>query len=507
MGEPLFNWLKHRSAGLLCHVTSLPTDTGIGNIGVPARRLIDFIAAAKLKQWQICPLGPTGFGDSPYQAFSAFAGNPYLIDMHALVGLRLLDAQDLKPLQALARQRVDYGRLYQVFWPILEKAARKFLEKPQTRVAAMSFEEFRERESFWLEPYCWFQAFKSHFKGKPWFEWPKAQRFYGDAREGKLPKGFDKDEVERQAAYQYFFFAQWDELRRYAAGKGVEIMGDAPIFVARDSADVWAHPEYFQLDKDGQPLAVAGVPPDYFSKKGQLWGNPLYDWERLKQDGYAWWIERFKALFRLYDQVRIDHFRGFEDYWSVPADAQDARAGEWRQGPGKVLFEKLHAEMPEAKITAEDLGIVTDAVRALRDESGLPGMAVLQFAFVNDAQNPYLPHNMVPNQVVYTGTHDNDTSIGWYMHAPEYERHNYRCYLGTGGDSPNWDLIRTAYRSVARLCVVPLQDLMNLGREARLNTPGEAQGNWQWRFTAEQLDQLWRENAGYLAELARIYGR
>ncbi|MDP0496828.1 MAG: 4-alpha-glucanotransferase [Verrucomicrobiota bacterium JB024] len=506
MASPLFPWLESRHAGVLLHPTSLPGDLGIGKLGREARRFVDFLAAAGMRYWQQCPLGPTGYGDSPYQCFSAFAGNPYLIDLRPLVGFGLLKDSELKTLRTLPQNRVDYGELYQRFWPILGLACERVDGEPDGLSGYGSYVEFCEKEAEWLTPYAAFTACKAHFGGKPWFEWPKDLRTYADFGQSDLPEKLAA-QMEAVRFTQYLFFGQWAELRTYAAGKGVEIIGDVPIFVALDSADVWARPELFQLDAEGRPTAVAGVPPDYFSPLGQLWGNPLFNWDALKAEGYAWWLKRLEANFKLYDVVRLDHFRGFESYWSVPAKAKDARGGKWKPGPGLDFFKAVQKAMPEAKMIAEDLGEITPEVRAMHRATGLPGMAILQFAFGSGADNLYLPHNLIPNSAVYPGVHDNDTTLGWYRSVDDKTRDHFRRYLCVDGSVPQWDCVRTAYRSVSRLAVIPLQDLFNLGSEARLNRPGEAAGNWQWRYAAAQLDTLWRESASYLRSLAELYGR
>ncbi|MBC2594033.1 4-alpha-glucanotransferase [Ruficoccus amylovorans] len=506
MDSPLFPWLEKRHAGVLLHPTSLPGDLGIGQLGREARRLVDFLAAAGIRYWQLCPMGPTGYGDSPYQCFSSHAGNPYLIDLQALVGFGLLKDSELKPLRQLPHEYVDYGSLYQRFWPILELACQRYGAKPEGLSGYGSYVEFCEKEADWLTPYAAFTACKAHFKGKPWFEWPKKLCTYRGFQKSDLAQALDS-QMDAVRFTQYLFFAQWRQLRAYAAEKGVGIIGDVPIFVALDSADVWTRPELFQLGKDGQPTAVAGVPPDYFSPLGQLWGNPLFDWEQHKKDGYAWWIQRLEANFRLYDVVRLDHFRGFESYWSIPAGAKDARGGKWEAGPGLDFFRAVQKAIPEAKLIAEDLGDITPEVRAMHTATGLPGMAILQFAFGSGPENLYLPHNLSRNSATYPGVHDNDTTLGWYRSADGATQDHFRRYFGVDGSVPQWDCVRAAYRSVSRLAVIPMQDLMNLGSEARLNRPGEAAGNWQWRYHAEQLDTLWRGSATYLRGLAELYGR
>ncbi|MGF1448020.1 MAG: 4-alpha-glucanotransferase [Opitutales bacterium] len=506
MTTPLFHWLQNRSAGLLLHPSSLPSDSGIGNFGREARRLIDFMQAAQLRVWQVCPLGPTGYGDSPYQCFSAFAGNPYFIDPQPLVTAGLVDAHALAPLQRLDRNRVNYGALYETFWPVLSRAFERFAGDPHDLDGYGSYDDFKRRHAEWLEPHALFQACKQHYGGQPWFEWPKAHRSFSSALKTDLPQKLAHG-CEAQRFFQYLFFGQYGLLRTYAHQRQIQIMGDIPIFVALDSADVWANPEIFQLQNSGKPSRVAGVPPDYFAPEGQLWGNPLFDWKALAKDHYGWWLKRLQHSFALYDIVRIDHFRGFESYWSVPAADTDARNGEWVEGPGLDFFKTVAHAMPEARLVAEDLGVLTEAVLKLRADTGLPGMGVLQFAFGGDNDNFYLPHNLDLNCVVYPGTHDNNTSRGWYDNAPETQRDHFRRYLRVSGEHAGWDLIRAAYASVPKMAVFALQDLMSLGGEARLNTPGQAAGNWQWRYHPCQLDQTWRESAGYLAELAALYRR
>lgn len=505
--SPLFSWLDHRAAGVLLHPTSLPGDFGIGTLGTEADRFVDFLAAAGLRYWQLCPLGPTGYGDSPYQCFSAFAGNPYLIDPLPLLEGGLLDQAALGPLLFLDSRRVDYGNLYRLKWPILFAAWKRFRVSPRAFRLYGDFDAFVAEQSAWLDDFGLFLALKDHHDGRPWWEWPTEFREARRARTLELP-GEIRDRAQAHRFFQYLFFGQWHRLRHRAASRGVAIVGDLPIFVALDSADVWGHPEWFQLDRETlRPTAVAGVPPDYFSADGQLWGNPLHDWERQRESGYSWWRERLASSFALYDVVRIDHFRGFESYWSIPADASTAKAGHWEPGPGLAFFEFVRREFPAARIIAEDLGILTDAVVQLRRDTGLPGMAVLQFAFGGKADNFYLPHNLEPNSVLYPGTHDNDTTLGWYASANESMRDHVRRYFRISGHEIAWDFVRAAYAAVSRLAIVPMQDLLNLDSAARFNTPGRPDGNWQWRYHPAQLDELEHRSAAYLRELGRLYGR
>ena len=504
---PLFGWLDHRAAGVLVHPTSLPSAFGVGAFDDAAVTLLQFLSEAGFRYWQICPLGPTGFGDSPYQCFSSFAGNPYFIEPAALVRAGLLTDTAISVLQALSSDRVDYGALYQRKLPLLFAAHATWRRDPKRTLPYGDFNAFRAKHAAWLESYSLFSALKDHFKGQPWWEWPEAVRSFPLAAKSPLRREL----AERAEAYefiQYLFFGQWTQLRERAARFGISIIGDTPIFTAYDSADVWGSPHLFQLDrKTLRPTAVAGVPPDYFSADGQLWGNPLYDWTAHAAEGYAWWLARLRANFDLYDIVRIDHFRGFEAYWAVPDGATTARTGRWMTGPGMDFFRAVRAAMPEAKLIAEDLGLLTPATIALREATGLPGMAVLQFAFGGGADNLYLPHNQRPNTVVYPGTHDNDTTRGWYATTDDKTRDHVRRYFRVGGEEASWDFIRASYAAAANLAVVSLQDLMSLGSEARFNTPGKSQGNWSWRYRPEQLESLRRNSAGYLRELAALYGR
>jgi len=505
--SPLFGWLDERAAGLLVHPTALPSAYGVGAFDEAAHALLQFLAETGFKYWQVCPLGPTGYGDSPYQCFSSFAGNPYLIDPAALVRAGLLSDSDVAPLRGLGRDHVDFGALYARKLPILFAAHAAWRRDPQRVLPYGDFAAFRVRHAGWLDGYALFSALKDHFQGHPWWEWPEAVRSLPAAEKSPLRVQVAA-RTEAYAFIQYLFFGQWSLVRQRAAELGLQIIGDTPIFTARDSADVWTAPHLFQLDRrTSRPTAVAGVPPDYFSADGQLWGNPLYDWPAHAAEHYAWWLARLRANFELCDVVRLDHFRGFEAYWSVPADARTARTGRWAHGPGVEFFRAVRQAMPDAKLIAEDLGLLTPETIALREATGLPGMAVLQFAFGGKADNLYLPHNLRPNCVVYSGTHDNDTTRGWYATADEMTRDHVRRYFRIGGQEIAWDFIRAAYAAVSNLAVIPLQDLLSLGSEARFNTPGKSQGNWAWRFREDQL-RGWREQSGgYLRDLGALYGR
>ena len=505
---PIFNWLDERIAGVLLHPTALPSPYGVGSFDDEAHRLLEFFAHAGVKAWQLCPLGPTGYGDSPYQCFSAFAGNPYLIDPAALVRAGLVGEEALRALRQLDGPRIDFGGLYRVKLPILFAAHAAWRRAPARPLPYGDFTAFQKRHAHWLEGYALFSALKEHFNGQPWWEWPREVRSLAAAQKSPLAAQV-ATRAEAYAFVQYLFFGQWTLLRRRAAELGIAIVGDAPIFAALDSADVWANPELFLLDRETlRPTFVAGVPPDYFSADGQLWGNPLYDWPAHAASGYRWWLDRLRANFELYDIVRIDHFRAFDTYWSIPAGSPNARTGTWEPGPGLPFFETLRAAIPDAKLIAEDLGELMPSVVALREATGLPGMAILQFAFGGGADNLYLPHNQRANSVVYPGTHDNDTTLGWYASVGEGTRDHVRRYLRVSGREIGWDFIRTAYASVANLAVIPLQDLLTLGSDARFNTPGtSSHHNWSWRYRPEQLKSLSDGGSTYLRELAALYGR
>ncbi|MDR3410192.1 MAG: 4-alpha-glucanotransferase [Formivibrio sp.] len=503
----LFNWLDQRDAGILLHPTCLPGTQGVGVLDNAVDDLLAFLADAGIRYWQTCPLGPTGYGDSPYQCFSAFAGNPYLIDLTVLQDIGLLDKADLAPLAALPQDHVDFGALYAAKWPILFKAFQAFVATPDIALPYGDLEQFKQQHQFWLEPYSLFLAIKDLRHGQPWWEWPETLRFYSRAISAQLPESVQVC-AQAHTFFQYLFFGQWQTVRERAHKQGISIIGDAPIFVAPDSADVWSHPELFELDqKTGQLLCVAGVPPDYFSADGQLWGNPLYKWDKHIETGFSWWLERLRANFLLCDVLRIDHFRAFDTYWAIPADAPTAVTGEWRKGPGIAFFKAIAQAIPDARLIAEDLGDLTPSVHALRQATGLPGMAILQFAFGDNASNSYLPHNLHANCVIYPGTHDNDTTQGWYRNAPEKVRDHVRRYLRIDGQDIHWDFVRSAYGSVCNLAVLPLPDLLGQDSSARFNVPGQPAGNWQWRYSADQLATLHRHGAAYLHELGMLFGR
>ena len=468
-----------RSSGILLHISSLPGPFGIGSLGADARRFIDFLADADQKIWQICPLGPTGYGDSPYQTFSAFAGNPLFIDIPTLVEHKLLTSDDVVDPPPFPRDAVDYGPVITCKTALLRKAFIRF--QP-----AASYWDFCQDNKFWLDDFCLFMSLKEFFGGIPWNQWmPSAKMRIPEALEH-----YRTSLAEDIAFYrfcQYMFFHQWDALHTYASNHRVKIMGDMPIFVAFDSADAWAHPELFLFDEERNPTVVAGVPPDFFSAAGQLWGNPLYNWQAMKENNYSWWHQRFASILQQVDIIRVDHFRGFAGYWAVPAGETTAQKGAWQTAYGKELFTSIRHTMGELPIVAEDLGIITPDVVELRDHFGFPGMKILQFAFDNGMTNPYLPHNYPRNCLVYTGTHDNDTTAGWYASLDENQRHTLRTYLQcTDADMP-WALIKAAWLSRADIAIAPMQDFLALGTPARMNTPGVASGNWQWRLDANAL--------------------
>ncbi len=507
-----------RSSGILLHPTSLPGSPGIGTLGKEAYRFVDWLAEARQTLWQILPLGPTGYGDSPYASFSTFAGNPLLIDLATLVTEGLLSREECEPPAHIGDTGpVDFGAV--VHWknPLLRVAARKFAAAGGTP----EYAAFAKAQAYWLDDYALFRDIKSHYdqeaakaglQGKLWNNyWPKelATRDMKALREWKTAHAGG---IEEERIIQFFFFRQWTALKSYANSKGISIIGDIPIFVAADSSDVWANQSLFQLNHDGTPRRVAGVPPDYFSATGQLWGNPLYDWKAMKKDGYAWWIQRIRATLSLVDYVRVDHFRGFESYWSVPAAEKTAMNGEWVKGPGHDFFGAVRKALGDVPILAEDLGVITDEVRALRDDFDLPGMRVLQFAFdANEAgkngfTNSFLPHMYGERTIVYTGTHDNDTMQGWLDAAAAPEREMIREYLGCMSDDSRLvpELIRLAMMSVAVFAVFPLQDIFTIGNEGRMNAPSTLGANWAWRMDEGHFS---REKASWLAKLSRLYAR
>lgn len=492
-----------RASGVLLHPTALPGPFGIGDLGPTAYNFVDFLAAGRQTYWQVLPLGPTGYGDSPYQCFSAFAGNPLLISPEMLAQEGLLDRDALASAPAFPCERVDYGRVIPWKQDLLWRSFHYF-QAHATSAQRDDFYLFCQSRADWLDDYALFMALKKAYRGAAWSSWEESLRLRRTAALAEA-KARLLQEFQCQQYLQWVFFRQWAALRDYAHRQGIKIIGDIPIFVAYDSADVWANPALFYLDETGRPTVVAGVPPDYFSPTGQLWGNPLYRWDMLAATGYDWWARRLRAAFSLVDILRLDHFRGFAAYWEVPAGETTAVRGRWVRGPGADFFSAMERALGELPLIAEDLGLITPDVEELRDRLGLPGMRVLQFAFISGPDNPHLPHNYVRNCVVYTGTHDNDTTVGWYMSRLDSAEAAYaRQYLHTDGRDIAWDLIRTAWASVAHTAIAPLQDLLRLGTEARFNFPGRASGNWAWRFRREDLtDKLGEE----LAQITYVYGR
>lgn len=507
MDLPTSTWLDTRSAGVLAHLSTLPGDFGIGNLGRGARKYVDFLQQAGVRHWQICPIGPTGHGDSPYQLFSSRAGNPYFIDLGQLVASKLLTKDDVAGLRQLPSACVDYGRLYELFWPVLAKAYDAFAAAKSDEVEGLgSFTAFGRHHRRWLAPFSEFMALKNHFGGREWTVWPDPYRTWSPRLRATLTPSMLRN-ARRHAFYQYLFFGQWNRLRRYAAERGVGVIGDVPIFVALDSADTWQNRAVFRLGRHGQPLATAGVPPDYFAAKGQRWGNPLYDWNHLKRTSYAWWIGRLRAAFDLYDIIRLDHFRGFDTYWEVPAGASDACSGKWRKGPGRAFFKVVNKALPKARIIAEDLGYIGPEVVALRRAGGLPGMKIVQFAYGHDRHNVNLPHFYPPDSVAYTGTHDNNTTRGWLEGLTPAQAAQIDEYFRLGGSRSAWPMIRHLLSTVSRLAVIPMQDLLDLPASATFNRPGTAEGNWQWRFTDQQLASLAGEKLATLRAWIKVYGR
>ena len=474
-----------RSSGILMHPTSFPGDYGIGDLGPQAYRFLNFLTATNTKVWQILPLGPTGYGDSPYQSFSAFAGNPYLISPDLLLDENLLHADDLADVPNFPTDEVDFGWVISWKLNLLERAFIRFKREPELASVREAYAQFCADAANWLDDYALFMAIKEANGGGAWTGWSMKLKDRDAATLAKAAEDY-ADAIERFKFYQFVFFKQWGDLRAYAKENGIQIVGDIPIFVSMDSADVWANPELFFLDEQKLPTVVAGVPPDYFSPTGQLWGNPLYKWSIHTKTGYAWWIKRFKAMLEMVDIVRLDHFRGFAGYWEIPAGNLTAEDGRWMPAPGEDFLIALKKGLGTLPIIAEDLGEITPDVFELRDDFDLPGMKILQFGFSDDS-NPFLPHNYPENCVAYTGTHDNDTAHGWYDSAPEENRDFARRYMSVDGSDIAWDLIRTIWQSKADMVLAQMQDVLALGPQARMNYPGRLGGNWAWRMDAEAL--------------------
>ena len=500
--------MKKRSSGILMGIPSLPSPYGIGTMGKTAREWVDFLHSSGQSWWQILPLGPTSYGDSPYQSFSSAAGNPYLIDLDILVEEGLLKKEEIDERDwGKDKERVDYGAIYTSRFSVLHLAYERAREERKAEIQA-----FREENKDWVEDYALFMALKKHFGMKSWIDWPDESIRKREKESVERYRNLLSDDISFYAFMQYLFFRQWNALRSYAKDKGIGIIGDVPIYVALDSADVWTSPEMFQLDASYYPEEVSGVPPDYFNADGQLWGNPLYAWDEMEKDGYDWWIKRIKANFRLADIIRIDHFRGFEAYWRVPKGEDTAMNGEWVKGPGQKFFDRIKEVFgSDLPIIAEDLGVITPEVEALRDDNHLPGMKILQFAFGFDDEgefdttNEYLIHNIGEVSVAYTGTHDNNTTIGWYNSLDDRTKDVIRRYFECSDNEVLWKMIRALLMSNAMYVVFPMQDILGLGEEARMNVPSTCgTSNWSWKMKKEDITSPSLEGIKYYSKL---YGR
>lgn len=502
-----------RASGILLHPTSLPSNYGVGDLGASAYKFVDFLESARQTYWQVLPLGPTGYGDSPYQSFSAFAGNTNLISPELLVENGFLTEEEINDKPDFPQERVDFGLLYDWKNRILHLAFERFRSQASDEQRG-EFEAFAGRENSWLEDYALFRAVKKSQDQKIWLEWDAPLRLRDETALNEA-RGNLRDDIQEQKFQQWLFFRQWTNLKNYANGKKIKIVGDAPIFVSLDSSDVWRNPQEFKLNEDGSPKVVAGVPPDYFSATGQLWGNPIYNWENMRENGFRWWIERIRAILKTVDVIRVDHFRGFAAAWEVPGGDATAANGQWVNVPGRELFYALKDAIGDLPFWAEDLGVITPDVVELRDEFNFPGMRILQFAFGGDAKNHDLPHNYIQNCVAYTGTHDNDTTVGWFSSQAgagstrdnaqiSHEREFCLRYLNSDGEEINWDFIRAVWSSVADTAIAPMQDLLGLGAEARMNLPASNSGNWHWQSKEGDFSD---ELAERLKNLTEIYGR
>ncbi len=492
-----------RKSGILLPISSIPAKYGVGTFSKQAYEFVDFLVEAGQKLWQILPLGPTSYGDSPYQSFSTFAGNPYFIDLEQLMELGYISKEDCEGVNfGTNPEYVDYGQMYANRFPILRKAYDAALSKGMQQEEG--YRKFMEENAYWITDYALYMAVKASFDNICWTDWDEDIRL----RKPEAVQAYTEKYTYEMGFYyfqQYMFHIQWKELKEYANDNGIEIVGDIPIYVAFDSADTWANPELFQLDEENLPIGVAGCPPDAFSENGQLWGNPLYKWEYHKETHFAWWMKRIAHCYEMYDIVRIDHFRGFDEYWFVPYGDETAQNGKWLPGPGIALFETMKEVLGEKKVIAEDLGFLTESVLELVDNTGFPGMKVLQFAFGGGADNAYLPHNHKKNSIVYTGTHDNETTIGWYWNLDEHTRKHVKDYFDiTDETKVNWTFIRAALSSVADTVVIPMQDYLGLGNEARINTPSTLGSNWEWRM---KEDACTSELAEKIKKLMKVYGR
>lgn len=525
--------LLERKSGILAHPTSLPGKFGIGDLGEEAYEFINFLKKAGQKLWQVLPLGPTSFGDSPYQSFSTFAGNQYLISPELLMEEGYLEASDLEEIPDFDQLCIDYGRVIEYKMQLLTKAYKNFCVKA-TSQQKKQFNKFCKENASWLKDYTLFVAAKSHFinerkneidsdtflkyeeKNKDYLSEDAIKDYYYGAVWGSWPEPLSKrepkalaewreilkEEIELNEFMQYEFYRQWQKLKKYTNENGISIIGDIPIFVAMDSSDVWANPDMYHIDAEGYPQIVAGVPPDYFSETGQLWGNPLYNWDKHKDTDYKWWMERIKSTLKTVDIIRIDHFRGFDAFWAVPFGEKTAINGKWIKGPGRPFFKAIEQALGKLPIIAEDLGVITPSVDKMRDSSGFPGMKVLQFAFDSDEENIDLPHNFESTyRVVYTGTHDNDTTLGWYQKADEKVKDFFRRYANVSGEDVSWDFIRLAMASTAAYAIIPIQDVMVLDSDFRMNTPSVPSGCWQFRFKKEMLTDNQADGLAYLVKM------
>ncbi len=490
-----------RSSGILLHPSSLPGQLGIGDLGPAAYRWIDFLQRSDTKLWQVLPLGPTGYADSPYQCLSALAGNPYLISPELLLQDGLLVQSDLANLPPFPTDSVDYGEVIPWKTALLQNA---YWRHKRTGILANEFDIFFQENKFWLEDFALFMAVKQAHQLRPWVEWPESLRDRQPQAIAAFLSANRANIIEQHAFDQFLFFRQWIDLREYAHARSIKIIGDIPIYVAHDSSDVWGNRDLFSLEDTGMPTVVAGVPPDYFSETGQLWGNPIYRWDLLEKDGFSWWIQRLRIVLGQVDYIRLDHFRGFAGYWEVPGDQETAIHGRWLPGPGASLLQTLKDHLGELPLIAEDLGHITPDVFELRDRFNLPGMKIMQFGLEGDLNDPFLPHNYPENCVAYTGTHDNATSVGWYQEATPQQREFTQNYLQLASDVSDlqfsWRMIDVLWQSRAVLTVAPFQDLLGLDNRARMNFPGTTSGNWRWRMPEDALsDPL----SSQLAELNR----
>jgi 4-alpha-glucanotransferase len=493
---------QERSSGVLLHVTSLPSYGGVGDFGPAAYAFVDFLAASKQRLWQVLPLSPTGYGSSPYSALSAFAGNPLLISLERLAQNGLIAWERIAGLPGHDGP-ADFEGATRLKLPLIEEAARNFLDRAPDDKRAR-FQKFCKDNISWLPDYAMFNVLRRQYNYASWNEWPPE---YAQRKHDALTAALNRygRELAVEQVIQFFFNEQWCALRHYCTDRKIRVLGDVAIFVSYDSADVWTHPEIFELNEERHPIRVAGVPPDYFSATGQRWGNPLYKWGTLRERGFDWWVARIRRALTLYDTVRLDHFRGFEAYWSIPAEEETAINGQWVKAPGHELFQRLKDVFGDLPFVAEDLGLITPEVDELREHFGMPGMRILQFGFSDRKSHLYLPHKFVPNTVVYTGTHDNNTTLGWWREeASETERRNVQTYLQTiaHDDDVVWTMIRAAARSVANLCIFPLQDVLHLGSDARMNTPAATHGNWTWRYHSNALHPDFAAQLAALMEMS-----